>query len=94
MLPVPNPIVLDAGKDKVRVSVDGEPDPPSPPWYKDGIRFECVRCGNCCSGPPGRVWFQPDELAAMAEYLGLLPFQFQERYARRLDGRPSLAEVS
>lgn len=66
---------------------------PSPPWYRDGIRFECARCGNCCSGKPGRVWFDPNELVAMAKHLGLLPFEFVSRFTRELGGRPSLREI-
>ena len=26
------------------------------PWYRDGLRFECTRCGHCCTGAPGYVW--------------------------------------
>jgi len=26
------------------------------PMYKDGLRFECQRCGSCCRGEPGVVW--------------------------------------
>jgi len=65
---------------------------PLPPlqW---GCRFECQRSGNCCTGAPGRVWFSADERNAMARHLGLLPFQFVERYARRADHRWSLVEV-
>ena len=28
----------------------------SPEWYRDGLRFECTRCGACCTGAPGYVW--------------------------------------
>lgn len=62
-------------------------------WYQAGLRFSCERCGNCCSGPSGRVWFSPTELEQMAAHLGLLPFQFVERYTRKLAGRLSLTEV-
>ena len=40
------------------------------PWYKDGLRFRCTRCGNCCTGEPGHVWVSAEELAAIAEYRG------------------------
>ena len=39
--------------------------------YADGLRFECTQCGNCCTGPPGRVWFSEEEGEAMAENLGV-----------------------
>jgi Fe-S-cluster containining protein len=40
----------------------------SEPWYRDGLRFRCNRCGNCCTGTVGYVWVNADELAAIAEY--------------------------
>ena len=62
-------------------------------WYSDGLRFSCTQCGNCCTGPPGYVWFDKAENRAMAEHLGLGEKQFRKRYARRLHGRWSLNEV-
>ncbi len=38
------------------------------PWYRDGLRFRCTRCGNCCTGAPGFVWVNEDELTALAEF--------------------------
>ena len=40
----------------------------SEPWYNDGLRFECTRCGKCCTGPPGYVWVNDAELQALAEF--------------------------
>jgi Fe-S-cluster containining protein len=40
------------------------------PWYQDGLHFRCTRCGNCCTGPPGVVWVQPEEVAAIASFRG------------------------
>src|SRR5262245_14353296 len=40
------------------------------PWYADGLRFTCTRCGHCCTGDPGFVWVDGEELAAIAERLG------------------------
>ncbi len=39
------------------------------PWYRDGLRFECTRCGNCCTGAPGFVWVSTEEIAALARLL-------------------------
>ncbi|MHC4127582.1 MAG: YkgJ family cysteine cluster protein [Planctomycetota bacterium] len=61
-------------------------------WYAEGLRFECTQCGNCCTGPPGTVWFTPAEAKRMATGLGLEPEAFHERYARVVDGRWSLRE--
>ena len=40
----------------------------SQPWYQDGLRFRCTRCGHCCTGSPGYVWVNEEELAAIAQY--------------------------
>jgi Fe-S-cluster containining protein len=40
----------------------------SRPWYQDGLRFRCTRCGRCCTGAPGCVWVDEEELAAIAQY--------------------------
>jgi hypothetical protein len=40
----------------------------SKPWYAEGLAFTCTRCGNCCTGQPGFVWVNDDELAAIAEW--------------------------
>jgi Fe-S-cluster containining protein len=39
------------------------------PWYKDGLQFTCTGCGNCCTGSPGVVWVNDEEIEAIAEYL-------------------------
>ena len=65
------------------------------PWYARGLRFDCGRCGNCCSGPEGVVRFTGEELERMAAFLGLLPFEFLERFTREdPDGRRTLAETA
>ncbi|HRP62188.1 MAG TPA: YkgJ family cysteine cluster protein [Phycisphaerales bacterium] len=61
-------------------------------WYADGLRFTCTQCGNCCTGPPGAVWFVEEEGSALAKLLGIDEREFYSRYARRLDGRWSLNE--
>lgn len=62
------------------------------PWYSEGLRFACTMCGNCCTGPPGAVWFDEDECKRMADALGLSPEKFQKKYARRISGKMSLKE--
>jgi Fe-S-cluster containining protein len=42
----------------------------SEPWYRDGLRFECTRCGDCCTGTPGFVWVNDEEVAAIAAFRG------------------------
>ena len=61
-------------------------------WYEDGLRFSCSQCGNCCTGPPGAVWFTDDEGRAMAELLKISIDDFYKRYARKLGSKWSLTE--
>lgn len=63
------------------------------PWYRDGLRFACTRCGHCCTGAPGTVRVDEEEAVALAAELGLDLADFHERYTRRLDdGATSLTE--
>ncbi len=61
-------------------------------WYAGGLRFSCTQCGNCCTGPPGTVWFTAAEGAAIAGSLGLEIAEFYAQYAQKVEGRWSLKE--
>jgi Fe-S-cluster containining protein len=63
------------------------------PWYRDGLRFTCTRCGHCCTGEPGTVRVSEEEAAELARVVGLDLADFYERYTRLLDdGSTSLTE--
>lgn len=62
------------------------------PWYADGLRFTCTGCGDCCTGDPGAVWVNDEEIATLAEHLELSPKDFERRYVRRLARGRSLFE--
>jgi Fe-S-cluster containining protein len=62
------------------------------PWYQDGLRFECTRCGNCCTGAPGYVWVDDDEIAALAETAGVGVEEFTALYTRQVGRRRTLRE--
>ncbi len=61
-------------------------------WYKDGIRFECQQCGDCCR-THGVVWVNSQDIAKMAYYLGLGYTEFRNTYIRDVEGRLSLGET-
>ena len=52
------------------------------PWYKDGLRFECTQCGECCTGTSGLVAFTRREGVAMAKVLGIGWEEFSQCYAQ------------
>ncbi len=56
--------------------------PAAAPWYQDGLRFACTRCGNCCTGAPGFTWVTEDEIAALAAALDLDDGEFRRRFTR------------
>jgi Fe-S-cluster containining protein len=64
----------------------------SEPWYRDGLRFECTRCGHCCTGAPGYVWVNQEEIAAIARHRGEPVEQATPLYTRPVGGRRSLRE--
>jgi uncharacterized protein len=61
-------------------------------WYKDGLRFECTQCGDCCTGAPGFVWVNQEEIDALAAKVGLSVDEFEKKYVRKVTGRRSLVE--
>lgn len=69
------------------------PDKSVDPWYKDGLRFKCTGCGDCCTGSPGFVWVTNDEIAAIAGYLGTDVTTFEASYVTRIGVRKSLCEM-
>ena len=62
------------------------------PWYKDGLRFKCTQCGDCCTGAPGFVWVNAAEIAAFAKRFDMPVDEFEKKYVRRVGIRKSLVE--
>ncbi len=50
-----------------------------PYFFDEGIRFECVHCGQCCTGRPGVVRVTDDKIDAIAHHSGLSRDQFTVR---------------
>lgn len=63
------------------------------PWYVAGLRFECLGCGRCCTGEPGYVWIDGNELKMLADYLAMDPGELEASYVRRVGRRRSLIEM-
>lgn len=62
------------------------------PWYKEGLRFECQRCGRCCRGEPGVVWVNKREIEKISAFLGVTQNSFAKNYLRGVNDRFSLLE--
>ena len=55
-------------------------------WYAKGLCFECTRCGNCCTGEPGIVRVNDEEVSALARRKQMDEASFRKIYTRRLVG--------
>lgn len=75
---------------KERAADSGEADGEA--WYKDGLRFKCTECGDCCTGSAGYVWVNKEEIANLAALVGLPIDEFEARYVRHVGVRKSLVE--
>jgi Fe-S-cluster containining protein len=64
----------------------------SAPWFRDGLKFACTGCGDCCTGAPGFVWVNKTEIEALAKEVGVDVPEFERRYVRKVGIRKSLIE--
>jgi len=62
------------------------------PWYKNGLRFSCTGCGKCCTGSPGYVWINDQEITEMADFLKISFEEFVKKYTRKVADRLALLE--
>ena len=65
---------------------------PKTRWYRDGLKFACTECGNCCTGPPGYVWLTTEEIERISVFTGLSVARLGKRHVRRVGTRYSLTE--
>lgn len=79
---------MDCSKENKNRNVQGDVFP----WYKDGLRFECQRCGRCCRGEPGVVWVNKKEIEEISSFLGITKNAFAKNYLRSINDRFSLLE--
>ena len=49
-------------------------------FFDEGLRFECQRCGACCTGEPGTIYVGPDEILPIAEFLQISAADFIGHY--------------
>ena len=61
-------------------------------WYREGLKFTCTQCGNCCSGEPGYVWATREEIGKIAAFLGRTDGWLDPEHLRRVGLHYSLTE--
>ena len=63
------------------------------PWYVGGLYFECMQCGECCSGPSeGYIWVSRPEIQIIADFLKITPGQLRQECLRRVGLRTTVIE--
>jgi hypothetical protein len=64
------------------------PDSADPRWYRDGLRFDCTACGNCCRdhGEYTYVYVSDADLAALSAELGISADAFDAEHCDHEDG--------
>jgi Fe-S-cluster containining protein len=62
-------------------------------WYSAGLHFECLRCGNCCSGPAeGYIWVAGQEIRLIAQFLNVTTRELKKKFLRRVGFRRTIIE--
>lgn len=61
-------------------------------FFDQGIRFECQRCGACCTGSPGYVYVNQDEIRIIAGCLGISLEELVRDYLCPFGGSYSVME--
>jgi uncharacterized protein len=61
-------------------------------WYEKGLYFGCKKCSNCCTGSPGYVWLDKDEIESISKYLKITKKEFLKKYTRSFKNKISLLE--
>ena len=64
------------------------------PWYHAGLPFACTQCGNCCTGSPGYVWVDADEIRRIADHLNTTVGEVRLLHTRPVGRRVSLNEFA
>ncbi|MCP4004976.1 MAG: YkgJ family cysteine cluster protein [bacterium] len=49
-------------------------------WYREGLRFGCTRCGNCCGGESGSVRLDNAEVRLLARRFDVTSDEFRAMY--------------
>jgi uncharacterized protein len=62
-------------------------------WYSAGLHFECLGCGNCCSGPAeGFIWVAKEEIELIADFLKIPVRQLRRQFLKRSGFRLTIME--
>ena len=80
--------------DQISMNEKSESESNESPWYREGLRFTCTQCGDCCTGAPGFVWVNQQEILELSQLIGMEVEEFEKNYVRKVGIRKSLREFS
>ncbi len=63
-------------------------------FFDDGIRFECRMCGTCCTGEPGVIYVDEEEISRIAEFIDVDRETFLERCLYLMKEHYSIRETN
>lgn len=61
-------------------------------FFDAGIRFECQRCGACCTGAPGIIRISGPEIRILADFLKISASDLTRMHLRPIASGFSIAE--
>lgn len=62
-------------------------------WYKEGLSFNCQKCGQCCTGFPGYVWLSHKDIERIAHFLHISSKEVIKKFTRHIHNKISLKEI-
>ncbi|HSI35125.1 MAG: YkgJ family cysteine cluster protein [Phycisphaerae bacterium] len=62
------------------------------PWFADGLAFSCTCSGNCCTGGPGFIWVDDDEIDKLAAHLGLSREETLRKHCKKVGRKWSIKD--
>ncbi len=51
-------------------------------FYKNGLKFQCQRCSDCCRLTPGVVYLSKKDLTRLSQWFKMKEADFIEKYCR------------
>ena len=55
------------------------------PFYRDGLRFSCTQCSNCCRFDPGYVFLSRQDVDRLTDFLGISKGAFYSNFCREIN---------
>ncbi|MEM5947750.1 YkgJ family cysteine cluster protein [Spirochaetia bacterium 38H-sp] len=54
-------------------------------FYKDGLKFQCVRCSRCCRYEPGYVFLSMSDIQNLVKHLKITQEDFIHKFCREIN---------